>query len=168
MFVVHLLLWQLNFLPGLIKFLQFWYFHSFFGKKWHVCDECYLFWVTAELMPSKFRHSNTVHLYCLFFFLVTQSLVALTSTGIFHYQMNAQHCAAIETGNSGTELFSNLSRFLNLKHPPKPDHRLRAARCLPAIVPTGRESSEKERLQRCARVTDVFFISYQQYSFFTV
>lgn len=103
-----------------------------------------------------------------FFFLVTQSLVALTSTGIFHYQMNAQHCAAIETGNSGTELFSNLSRFLNLKHPPKPDHRLRAARCLPAIVPTGRESSEKERLQRCARVTDVFFISYQQYSFFTV
>lgn len=85
-----------------------------------------------------------------FFFLVTQSLVALTCTGSFHYQMNAQHCAAIETGNSGTELFSNLSGFLNLKDPPKPDHGLRAARCLLAIVPAGRESSEKERLQRWA------------------
>lgn len=94
-------------------------------------------------MPSKFRHSNTLHLYCLFFLLVTQSLVALTSTGIFHYQMNAQHCAAIETGNSGTELFSNLSG-LNLKHPPKPNHRLRAARCLPAMVPTGNPQKKSD------------------------
>lgn len=148
MFVVYLLLWQLNFLLGLIKFLILIFTHSLAKSNMYAMNVS-SFESLQSLCPES-SDTRILYIYTVFFSLVTQSLVALTCTGSFHYQMNAQHCAAIETGNSGTELFSNLSGFLNLKDPPKPDHGLRAARCLLAIVPAGRESSEKERLQRWA------------------